>query len=619
MIKTVIRALAVCLCASLLFSIFTGCSKENVSIAPAENVYEESYGLSTLVQSPDITIDGILDETAWQNKGWFKNTYPNTQGELPTIELTAFPTEYGVYIASVIYDKNLVSDGQHYPEVDTNLELYIAASNVGEELISKAYNGAWSKHQIHIDMEGGTYGLLANVERAVVVDGELNSGATNSATLEILVGWETLGVDLTKGVPETVGILPCYRGVLIAGSATSWVSPAGASFNNPGSYHVFDENGYTSVDSEDAILGNAYNGYSKSGGWDVSQAKQGIVHSERGGSGFIFFSKEFGENFVVEASLIPVASVNDAWPKAGICFYYTDGVYYSVMLDPGGKNGAIDSINGTKNFPNYQLVTLDLHDGNWNQYSLSGYDKTNPDAAKKEGVKLTVMKYGNQLWYFADGKFLTSQTVAWMEGKCFPGLYTLGYDVIFKDFSCNTITLDDLSKQLNGIGISLIETDVDGRGGKVTANSGTVKDGESYTLTFTVDSGYQLASVMCNGEEIVEKVRANAKDGVYTVMNATGNQNIKVSFEKIEGVTYTGELTDGEETLRGDMILIGKADGSAYYVGKAGGNKGFEFVVPAGTYEVRVRTEGNQWQSSTVTLTADTQAEIVYQAIPENG
>ncbi len=615
MSKKLTRILSLCLCLIAVLSVFSGCTPEQ-TIAPAENTYSAKYSLSTAEQSPDITIDGVLDEAVWQDKVWFTNTYASSDGTYPVVKYTAFPTKYGVYIASVVTDRNLTSDGQRYPHVSTHWEMYLAACDVGEDLTDPEHNGYWNMHRIYVNLQGESMSLYTNTERAVVLDGEVNTNNSNGATLELLVPWEVLQVDTSLGIPEYVGISPWYRAVLMPGAATTYMHPAGANMNSPATYHYFDKNGYTAADREGAVLGNAKNGYSKSAGWDISQEENGIVTSQRGGHGYIFFSEECGENFVVEATLIPVQAVNDDWPKAGITFQKTDGLYYNIMLDAGGKDGLVDSINGTKNFPSYQLVTYDQHDSNWNQTALSGYDTTNPNASAQEGVKLMVVKYGNQFWYFADGKYLTSETVSWMDGECYPGFFTLGFEVIYKDYSCQEIDLDGLKEYLELGGMSVVETQA-GEGGEVTVSSTSVSAGGSYEVSFVTESGYQLSSVTVNGKEMIDDVRQNAKDGVYTVTDVREHQNIVVTFQKIEGVTYSGTITDGEQTLRGDVVLISQTDGSAYYTERSAGSRGFEFHVLAGTYEVRVQVDDGQWQSKIVELIADMEDEILYTAVPE--
>ncbi len=613
MSKRILRTVLVGLCIATVICCLNGCVEKAKVV---ENTYTPNYSLSTLKQSPDIKIDGVLDEAAWQGKSWFQNTYMNTNGTYPILKFTAFPSEYGVYVASIIEDKNLVTDGQRYPEVNSNWELYFAGCNADESLYSAERNGTWNVNRIYVDMRGESMSLVTNTERAVKVDGELNSGNTNSATLEMLVSWESLGVDTSKGIPETIAVMPWFRAVLASGGSTSYMEAPGSNLNLPASFYIFDKDGCTNNDLPGAVLGGANNGMSKSAGWDMSKQDEGIVRAINGGSAFIYFKEQQGENFIVEATLVPVKAVNDDWPKAGIVFHQTDGVYYTIMLDPSGKDGAIDSINGTKNFPNYQLTTLDLHDGNWNQYSLGGYDMSNPNAAKQEGVRLTVVKYGNKFWYYADGKYLTSQEVGWIGGDCFPGLYSLGYEVIFKDYSCKEIDLDGLKSYLNETSMYVTEVDVQGKGGNATASSLTVVNGGSYDISFTSKSGYRLSSVTINGKEMISSIQRNAKDGIYTVTGVKDNQNIVVAYEKIEGVTYSGIVTDGTDNLRADMILINQNDGSVRYEDRASG-KGFEFEIPVGTYEVRVRTNENQWQSKIIEITADLEDEIVYKVESE--
>ena len=585
--------------------------------ASAEDTYQPNYSFSTHEQSPDIVIDGVLDEPAWQDKAWFKNTDIKSSGELPVVELTAFPTEQGVYVAAVIHDTNLVNDGQIYPEVNSNLELYMAACNVGQSLTDEANRGPYNMHQIHIDMVSGCYSPYCNTERAVVVDGELNSGATTGATIEMMVSWESLKVDTAGGIPETIGILPCYRAVLPGATNTTWMSASGPNYGQPNTYFVFDGSGYINANSGSSLLGNAKNGHTMSGGWDLSEIGNGSVHSVRGGTNYIYFSLECGGNFIVEATIVPVAAVNDAYPRAGITFYQTNGLYYSILLDPNGKDNVVDSINDTKNFPDYQITTIDLHDGNWNQHYLVDYDKVNANATAREGVKLTVIKYGNQLWYFGDNKFLLSETVSWLKGDCYPALSTIGYEALFSDYSCKAITTEDLGEYLNAIGMYVLQAKVESVGGSVSLDKGTASSGEGYTLSLNTDSGYRLSSVLINGTEKIDDVRANAKGGDYTVLGVNDNQSIVVAFEEIEGVTYSGTVTNGEENLRAEVILIGNTDGSAYYTGRAAGNRGFTFVVPAGTYEVRVKVEDGNWKSKTVEIAGDMEDQIVYEVKAE--
>ena len=237
------------------------------SIDKATSRYEKEFSFTTHPQSPEIVVDGVLNEDVWQGKNWWKHTYlSNVNGVMPKVELTAFPNEYGIYIASVVYDSNLTSDGERAPGTNSNWELYIAACDAGADLFSDAYRGKWSMQRFYVDMYGGGFSYFNDFDRAVVVEGELNSGETTSATLEMFIPWTLMKVDTSKGIPESIGIMPCYRGVLETGGSTSWLSPADSDIATSLSVYMFDKTGYYNADAKDAVVGDSFHGYAKTKG-----------------------------------------------------------------------------------------------------------------------------------------------------------------------------------------------------------------------------------------------------------------------------------------------------------------------------------------------------------------
>jgi len=579
------------------------------SIDKATSRYEKEFSFTTHPQSPEIVVDGVLNEDVWQGKNWWKHTYlSNVNGVMPKVELTAFPNEYGIYIASVVYDSNLTSDGERAPGTNSNWELYVAACDAGADLFSDAYRGKWSMQRFYVDMYGGGFSYFNDFDRAVVVEGELNSGETTSATLEMFIPWTLMKVDTSKGIPESIGIMPCYRGVLETGGSTSWLSPADSDIATSLSVYMFDKTGYYNADAKDAVVGDSFHGYAKTKGWDLSQIDQGIIRSPRGGWEKIFFTDAYADNFIVETTIVPVQGRYDDYPKAGISFLRTDGQHHTVWLDGHGVNGLVDSVNGTKNFPDYQIVTLN-QTGGWNQKSLSGYNKSNPNATTQEGVRLTVVKYGNQFWYFADGKFLTTEQVSFMDGDCIPGFWSLGMDVYYKDYSCRELDEQRLSEYLNERQQYLIAAKAKG-GGTVSVDKRSVSAGQSYVLSITCKDGYRVACVECNGQDITAGVRSGASGGQYAVANVQENQNIVVTFEKCEEITYSGFVMVGEQAQSGIMILEGLDDHSAYYELDFSKKKGFEAQLPAGKYYVTVLPEGCKTVEKTVDLSVSLEDTI---------
>ena len=605
--KTKIVLISAAAAAALLLIgllIFFSLSRESGEvIAKAENTYNAEYhSYCTYEHDPDIQIDGVLDESVWEGKQWFSNTYlANTQDNMPRIKVTGFTTDYGIYIASVAEDSNLVNDGQRSPKLNSSWEFYVTADNVGEE---KVGDGLY-RCQFIIDMRGDAFTVYTNFDRAVKVDGELNSGSTKSAVLEMFIPWETVYVDTAKGVPDTFRVLPTYRAVLAGETNTSWMSLAQSSINGTTDFYVFGKDGYTNIDRENAELGDTKFGYAKTANWDISKEAEGIVESSTGTEHHkIFFTKEYGPNYIVETTIVPVKALENKYPKAGIYFLGTTGQYYAVWLD---MRNLVDSVNGTKNFSKYQIVTVNNGKGKWEQKSLSQYDSDNAKAAQREGVKLTVIKYEGRFWYFVDGQFITSEEHSFMDIEVIPGFYSLGADAVYKNYSCRALSgADELKEYLNQRDLYFIDAKATGAGGSVSVSPATVKKGESYQITITSKSKYEVSSILINGQEKYEEAKKTATGGVYTVSGVKENQEIRVDFEKCSGNTFSGQVKGPDGPITADIILQGQTNPLLRYELTSSGEKGFSATIPAGTYKVSVTAEDCKGASGTVRVSGDT-------------
>lgn len=574
---------------------------QNENIAAAENPYTQGNYSYTLYEQSEITVDGVLDEALWQGKKWWKNTYlTNNTGNLPVLEITAFPVEQGIIVGSVVHDSILTSDGERMPQVNSNWELYFAVADAGESIYDADHSGSWNVKKFFVDMYGQSATRYNGFDRAVTIDGELN-GTTNGATLEMFIPWETLGVDTSKGIPEIIGVMPCYRATLQVDAATSWMAPSSSALHNTTDMFIFDSNGYQNEDIPGSILGDGYYGYAKTRGWDISQMSEGIVQSSDASWQKMYFSQHYGNNFIVEATLIPTGEASDDWPKTGFIFQKPDGQYHTVWLDPAGKDGFVDSVDGTKNFPNYLITTLNSKDG-WNQNSVNSYDPANPNATKQEGVKLTVIKYADNFWYFADGKYLATDVVDFMDGDVMPGLWSLGMATIYKDYSCEAVNRDDVISYLNEKSVYMIDAAVEGPGGSVTSSKNSLASGESYQISITSKNGYRVSSVQINGEEKYTDVCANAVYGTYTVSNVQENQNVVVRFEKCSDVSLSGTITDGEKSVSATMTILGITDKSLCYSEVISAKKNFDYKLPTGTYLLRFEAKGYKTKEMTVEL-----------------
>lgn len=561
------------------------------TIAKAENTYEMDYhSYCTYEHDSNIKIDGVLDEEEWQGKKWYTNTYrENLSGKYPTLRVTAFSTEKGVYIASVVEDTNLRNNGQRAPKVNSNWKIGVTADNVGQE---RSCSGIY-RIGMNIDMRGENFGPYQNFDRAVKVDGELNSENTKSATLEIFVPWETLRIDTSLGIPETFRILPSYCAVFPGSAEIKEIGMISTTAQTQ-DYYVFNKDGYRDVDREGAVLGNTSVGWSKSGNWDISKEAEGVVRSSSGTEHHqIFFTGTYGRDFVVETTMTFIKPLENQWPKAGIIFRGADANWYTVYVNLM-ENLVEDSGHGTKNVTKVLLTTVDQ---NWKWRDLSTVQFENTAKVKDE-VKLTVMKYGNTFHYFVNDIYLASEEMSFMNIDVFPGFYALGCDVIYKNSSCKELTPDMVKKYLNKEGVYLIEEEVVTTGGLASVDKMTVKKGESYKIYMNTKSGYEVSSILINGKEHIKDARQKAKGGVYVVENVQGNQEIRVSFAECKGNSISGTLTDGKTNLAATLAVESKTNGTLHYDIEGSGN--YSIVLPKGTYEMKIKAEGYETQVITV-------------------
>lgn len=578
--------------------------------AKAENTYEPDYHSYCLAkEDPDIVIDGVLDEKAWENLHWFTHTFvANSSGTMPVYKVTAFPTEYGVYVASVAEDANLTYNGCLANSVNTNWSLSFAAWNAGDT--NKA--GVQYTKAINVDLGQNIMSAYTNVDRAVVVDGILNSGDTKSATLEMFIPWSVLEIDTTKGIPECVGILPKYCAVLDGDSSVTTTDTTLIDANCTKDYYMFDKNGYTAEDAKDAVLGDTKYGYAKTASWDVSNESEGVVRSNVGTEYHrIYFKEAYGSDYIVETTIVPCGTINNDYAKAGIFFMASTGDYHAVFLNIGKDDDLVSSVNGTKNFKDYSLTRLNNEGNfwNWNQDMVGGYDVTNNNATRQEGVKLTVIKYGEQFWYFADGKYLATETWSFMDREVSPGFYALGADVIYKEYSCEKINESKLQEYLNSKGLYYVETSVKGGGGTAVSSTKSVAKGGSYTLSLNCKSGYEVTSVLINDVEKINDIKKNAVDGTYTVSNVNENQHVVVTYGKCDGVTFSGIVKNAEENIAATIVLCHTTNKALRYEVEATTAKGFKVKLPEGTYKLHIEATNHESVDTTIKLSKDTEKD----------
>nr|WP_321152270.1 hypothetical protein [uncultured Acetatifactor sp.] len=570
-------------------------------IAPAENTYEMDYhSYCTYEHDADIDIDGVLDESCWQGKKWYTNTYlDNVNGNRPVVRLTAFPTEKGVYIGSVVEDTNLMDNGERAPLANSNWELRVTADNVGQE----RGNSAVYLTSYNIDMKGENFGIQPNFDRAVKVVGELNSGDTTSATLEMFIPWESLGIDTSLGVPESFRIRPSYRAAL-PGMGGNWPLNLTAGDAQTKDFYTFSSEGYVNADREGAALGDSVVGFAKSANWDLSREAEGIVQSSPGEEWhMIYFTGEYGADYIVETKVTYVKPLNNDWPKAGIMFRGTDSTWYDVAMNLNANVVSEDS-DGRRSVDILEVGTVD-HEWNWR--SLTEFNTPNPNPYGP--IKLTVLKYGKNFFYFVNDNYITSEVIASMDKEVLPALMALGADAVFEDYSCRELTEEMLRTYLNEKGLCTVTISADNAGGEVKTDVLAVEKGGSYNVSLISKSGYEVSSILVNGEERIQDARQRSAGGVYAVGDVTENQDVHVSFAGYEGGGLSGTISDGTESVSAFLSFKDKGNGTRYY--ETTGTGQYSIVLPDGTYEVFVLAAGYRTQVFDAKVQGDTVQDIL--------
>lgn len=212
--KSKVILISLALCALLIIGVCVGVWMfwgNKPAPADPENDYLVTYRSDWQGENDeDIQIDGSLDEACWSNKKWYTTCAPYAQvGDDAWLETTAFTTKYGLYVAAILHDQNIVGDGEFNVTQATCLEYFYTFREADGKLYNTAY---YNRGLFYMDALGNYCTEGARMKRAVQVDGEIGSGNTNSATFEIFIPWEQTSVEVTDDwYPQEVYILPGCR------------------------------------------------------------------------------------------------------------------------------------------------------------------------------------------------------------------------------------------------------------------------------------------------------------------------------------------------------------------------------------------------------------------------
>lgn len=215
---------------------------------------------SVLQKDDDMVVDGIRNETQYQNPLSFTETNTGT-----TVTTYVHLGNQGIYCFIEVDDKSVyISEEKEFYENDT-VEVYIdpnpsysislqalSQSKVRNDCLHIRANcqgqyQTWYGRTMEFDKSQYTWILgYFQAEVAGTIDGTLNTqNGANGYTVEIYIPWTEFG--LTEK-PDEVGVLPAFNNVHNReDTSRTWFSVKGMSHTLPTSYGRVDDTGFVDV------------------------------------------------------------------------------------------------------------------------------------------------------------------------------------------------------------------------------------------------------------------------------------------------------------------------------------------------------------------------------------
>lgn len=247
--------------------------------------------------------------------------------------------------------------------------------------------------------------------------------------------------------------------------------------------------------STDSILGNSANGRLSSIGFDLSNQDNGTVNQTGGGDQFTYFTNILSTKYMIQASFLMGDPINDPFSKIG-------------LLAAENSTGRIVYLADTrieKFFKDVMAVYQPSGQGwDWGGNTISYNGGINYD----EYVKLTVIRDGENFYYFVNDTYMYTKVIPGYLEPSVAGLFTMGQNATFKDFSATTDT-QVIDQKLNKILINDSENGWSGQG-DITINgqdnisldsgSANVREGEKFIYKdgVTLDGNFYIEYKVSN-------------------------------------------------------------------------------------------------------------------------
>ena len=593
-------ALLVLLVAATAVSAIGCAGKTKPDPDPAADDYDVKY-VSTMPSGTDdgVTIDGVLSESVYAGQKTFVNYLSEDYDKAAEhVSMTTYVGEKGWYVAAEVTDSALVYNGLLAPARNSTIHLYylLASENANESI-----------REIYMDA-GRVYGRtpcnIGLMEYGVKVNGELN-GATTGMTTELFIPWRAMG--LTEK-PENADLLmyPMYS-IPKGGGDYRNLSPLPNLSYMANQFYLFGGDGYSDKDADGAILGDAKNGHVKAGVWTYTDVEKtvgedgkvtlsGTAGVHAGSYAKTYVKDIVAENYVVEATVkVTGRDYGKRDGRAGLTVDVAGGKRktFAAYISAEEGNAAGLNVVPLRSFYGDDYDGRNNRTTNLSSVTLAG-GKTLSD-----GVKLTLIKSGANLYGLADGEIILAETDNAIRGKCGFNLTAANVNAEFTDISYAVYDGNDegMAAAIAGYGIRRIKAETEGYG-NVYLDKIAVKDGGEVTLTVECGEDNVIKEIKINGEAVTdfaEKAEIFGTTVRYPISNVTEDTDILVTFDEYAGVKVSGTISVAGESglnMSDSVIYAFRADGSVIpFEGRVNEDGTYEISLPAGAYD-RIRVEG---------------------------
>lgn len=373
-----------------------------------------------------MTVDGNLDEAVWNTTE--AATFRDVDDECSMIAKVVLG-DTGAFFGLHCTDEKVYYNPERAVHNNSSMEVYVSAND--NNSISANTVQLRIDAQNHVDTWIGRdadFGDGYNWSPAVVkfmsraiCHGEINSGEAEGYTIEIFLPYDQIGLEKK---PQAIYVLPAFNRVRSASGMArlSWNAPGG-NINDPGTYYKYDATGYHGGDKADVPVGD-YNDTYKTGGWEMDHSgKMPIAKTVASGEQRAYYKGIYSTKYFFETTVKNDEGVDAAGaPKMGI------------IIGQNAKGTAISMLDVAQSY------TLDWfawrrpagEDWNWG----SPKQRYNGSMGYAGGVKLGVLRNGDEFYYFINGAFILKETVTMFGGEpTMVGLITFGTKATYFNFA----------------------------------------------------------------------------------------------------------------------------------------------------------------------------------------